>query len=99
MTIATNNDTSVRLAVNWGEVKFLCAYPKQFKNSNLFLGDDFIKLRVYLNKKQTCEFLGIDNNTLDKWIRIYNFPVIRIDGIVRFDIEDIKDFMNTFKTI
>ncbi|MBO0424819.1 helix-turn-helix domain-containing protein [Enterococcus faecium] len=52
-----------------------------------------------MNKKQTCEFLGIDNNTLDKWIRIYNFPVIRIDGIVRFDIKDIKDFMNTFKTI
>ncbi|XIO35667.1 helix-turn-helix domain-containing protein [Enterococcus faecium] len=69
------------------------------KISSTFLGDDFIKLRVYLNKKQTCEFLGIDNNTLDKWIRIYNFPVIRIDGIVRFDIEDIKDFMNTFKTI
>ncbi len=45
------------------------------------------------------EFLGIDNNTIDKWIRIYNFPVIRIDGIVRFDIKDIKDFMNTFKTI
>ena len=65
----------------------------------IILGDDFIKSRVYLNKKQTCELLGIDNNTLDKWIRIYNFPVIRIDGIVRFDIKDIKDFMNTFKTI
>ena len=65
----------------------------------IILGDDFIKSRVYLNKKQTYEFLGIDNNTIDKWIRIYNFPVIRIYGIVRFDIKDIKDFMNTFKTI
>ncbi|EMW5477806.1 helix-turn-helix domain-containing protein [Enterococcus faecalis] len=54
---------------------------------------------VYLNKKQTCEFLGIDNNTLDKWIRIYNFPVIKIDGIIRFDVEDIKSFMDTFKKI
>ncbi|WP_230203918.1 hypothetical protein, partial [Enterococcus faecium] len=35
MTIAVNNDTSVRLAVNWGEVKFLCAYPKRFKNFKL----------------------------------------------------------------
>ncbi|AQY30160.1 TPA: helix-turn-helix domain-containing protein [Enterococcus faecium] len=50
-----------------------------------------------MNKKQTCAFLGIDNNTLDKWIRIYNFPVIRVGGVVRFDVEDIKDFMNTFK--
>ncbi|HGL3078570.1 TPA: helix-turn-helix domain-containing protein [Enterococcus faecium] len=98
MTIAANNDTSVRLAVNWGEVKFLCASPKQFKNFiTTILGDDFIESRVYLNKKQTCAFLGIDNNTLDKWIRIYNFPVIRVGGVVRFDVEDIKDFMNTFK--
>ncbi|OOL64404.1 hypothetical protein B1P88_14550 [Enterococcus faecium] len=52
-----------------------------------------------MNKKQACEFLGIDNNTLDKWIRVYNFPVIKIDGVVRFDVEDIKDFMNTFKKI
>jgi hypothetical protein len=28
MTMTVNNDTSVRLAVNWGEVKFLCALPK-----------------------------------------------------------------------
>ncbi|WP_255307271.1 helix-turn-helix domain-containing protein, partial [Enterococcus faecium] len=59
--------------------------------------DDLIKSKAYLNKKQACEFLGIDNNTLDKWIRVYNFPVIKIDGVVRFDVEDIKDFMNTFK--
>ncbi|MEB8146481.1 DNA-binding protein [Enterococcus faecalis] len=41
----------------------------------------------------------MDNNTLDKWIRIYNFPVIKIDGIIRFDVEDIKSFMDTFKKI
>ncbi|EGO2698448.1 DNA-binding protein [Enterococcus faecalis] len=58
-----------------------------------------MKSKAYFNKKQTCEFLGIDNNTLDKWIRVYNFPVIKIDGVVRFDVEDIKVFMNTFKKI
>ncbi|EGO9169471.1 DNA-binding protein, partial [Enterococcus faecalis] len=26
-------------------------------------------------------------------------PVIKIDGVVRFDVEDIKVFMNTFKKI
>jgi len=37
MTIAVDNDTSVRLTVNWGEVKFLCAYPRQFKNFSSFI--------------------------------------------------------------
>lgn len=73
--------------------------PKVIQKFIHFFGDDFIKSKVYLNKKQTCEFLGIDNNTLDKWIRVYNFPVIKIDGIVRFNIEDINDFMDTFKKL
>ena len=59
----------------------------------------FIKAKIYLNKKQTCDLLGIDNNTLDKWIKQYHFPVIRINGVLRFDIEDIVEFMNTFKTL
>ena len=54
---------------------------------------------TYLNKKQTCTFLGIDNNTLDKWIKLYNFPHVRIDGVIRFDVADIKEFMDTFKCL
>lgn len=52
---------------------------------------------TYLNKKKTCELLGIDNNTLDKWIKEKNFPVIRIGGVMRFEISDIKDFMDSHK--
>jgi predicted site-specific integrase-resolvase len=59
----------------------------------------FIKAKIYLNKKQTCDLLVIDNNTLDKWIKQYHFPVIRINGVRRFDIEDIVEFMNAFKTL
>lgn len=55
--------------------------------------------QIYLNKKQTCAFLGVDNNTLDKWIKQYNFPMIKIDGVIRFEIEDIKEFMNSFKIL
>ncbi|HAP3026899.1 MAG: helix-turn-helix domain-containing protein [Enterococcus sp.] len=58
-----------------------------------------METRTYLNKKQTCTFLGIDNNTLDKWIKIYNFPHVRIDGVIRFDVADIKEFMDTFKCL
>lgn len=53
----------------------------------------------YLNKKQTCEFLKIDNNTLDKWIKQHKFPIIRIDKVIRFEVEDIKEFMNSFKIL
>lgn len=53
--------------------------------------------KTYLNKKQTCNFLGIDNNTLDKWIKEKNFPSIRIGGILRFEVSDIKEFMDQYK--
>jgi hypothetical protein len=47
MTMTENNDTSVRLAVNWGEVKFLCALPKAIqKSTRLKIGgnqSNFIK--------------------------------------------------------
>lgn len=59
----------------------------------------FMETRLYLNKKQTCAFLGVDNNTLDKWIKQYHFPMIKIDGVIRFEVEDIKEFMDTFKIL
>ena len=38
----------------------------------------------FLNKQQTCMYLGISNNTLDSWIK-KGLPVIRIGKTVRFD--------------
>jgi len=38
----------------------------------------------YLAKKDTCKYLKISNNTLDKWI-IQGLPVLQINGILRFD--------------
>lgn len=38
----------------------------------------------YMNKKQTCSYLQISNNTLDHWID-RGLPVIKINGVVRFD--------------
>lgn len=37
----------------------------------------------FMNKQQTCDYLGISNNTLDSWIR-KGLPVIRIGKTVRF---------------
>lgn len=38
----------------------------------------------YLAKKETCKYLKISNNTLDKWI-LQGLPVLRISGVLRFD--------------
>ncbi|AYQ23769.1 helix-turn-helix domain-containing protein [Enterococcus avium] len=38
----------------------------------------------YLAKKEACKYLKISNNTLDKWI-LQGFPVLRINGVLRFD--------------
>ncbi|MDH6363481.1 putative DNA-binding transcriptional regulator AlpA [Enterococcus sp. PF1-24] len=38
----------------------------------------------YMNKKQTCHYLQISNNTLDSWIK-QGLPLIKINGSTRFD--------------
>ncbi|EMF0555270.1 helix-turn-helix transcriptional regulator [Enterococcus faecium] len=38
----------------------------------------------YMNKKQTCNYLKVSNNTLDGWIKD-GLPLIQIHGSNRFD--------------
>lgn len=44
----------------------------------------FVSEERYLSKKETCKYLKISNNTLDNWIS-QGLPVLRINGILRFD--------------
>ena len=46
----------------------------------------------FLNKQQTCIYLGISNNTLDSWIQ-KGLPTIRIGKTVRFDKNEINRWM------
>ncbi|MDN5027098.1 helix-turn-helix domain-containing protein [Streptococcus sp. SPS1] len=46
----------------------------------------------FLNKQQTCDYLGISNNTLDSWIQ-KGFPIIRIGKTVRFDKKEINRWL------
>lgn len=46
----------------------------------------------YMNKKQTCTYLQISNNTLDKWIQS-GLPKISIHGSNRFDRMAIDDWL------
>ena len=38
----------------------------------------------YMNKKQTCNYLQVSNNTLDNWIA-QGLPLLKIGGSTRFD--------------
>lgn len=42
------------------------------------------KNQRYMNKKQTCNYLQISNNTLDSWIK-QGLPKITISGSTRYD--------------
>lgn len=48
----------------------------------------------YLNKQQTCDYLGISNNTLDSWIQ-KELPSIKIGKTIRFHKESIDRWLNS----
>ena len=49
-----------------------------------------------MNKKQTCAYLNISNNTLDHWIQ-QGLPVIRIGKSIRFDRKTIDSWLTTLE--
>lgn len=46
----------------------------------------------FLNKQQTCNYLGISNNTLDNWIK-KGLPIIRVGKTVRFDKTEVNRWL------
>ncbi len=46
--------------------------------------DQTLQQYRYMNKKQTCSYLQVSNNTLDNWIK-EGLPTIQIHGSNRFD--------------
>lgn len=47
----------------------------------------------YLNKKQTCQYLSVSNNTLNNWIK-NGLPTITINESKRFDKVAIDTWLN-----
>ena len=47
----------------------------------------------YLNKQQTCDYLGISNNTLDSWIQ-KGLPSIKIGKTIRFHKDAVVSWLN-----
>ncbi|MFT8673101.1 helix-turn-helix domain-containing protein [Leuconostoc mesenteroides] len=48
----------------------------------------------YMNKQQTCEYLQISNNTLDKWIA-NGLPNFSIGKVRRFERQSIDNWLST----
>ena len=46
----------------------------------------------FLNKQQTCHYLGISNNTLDSWIK-KGLPHIKVGKTIRFDKAEINRWL------
>lgn len=53
--------------------------------------------KKYLNKHDTCEYLNISMSTLNKWIRQEDFPFIRVEGVYRFKIDEIEQWIEGHK--
>lgn len=81
------------------EIKFSDESIKVFQTQLMSLiSNEISKLehnkQRYMNKKQTCIYLQISNNTLDSWIKS-GLPVIRINGVIRFDSLEIDNWLST----
>lgn len=81
------------------EIKFSAEQIKAFQMQiTSMISKEISKLdnskQRYMNKKQTCTYLQIANNTLDDWIKM-GLPVIRINSVMRFDSLEIDNWLST----
>lgn len=53
--------------------------------------------RDYLKKQEACDYLGITNNTLDKYIRQRGLKVSIIEGSVFISKKEIARFMSQYE--
>ena len=56
------------------------------------MGNSIDGKKRYMNKKETCLYINISNNTLDSWIKS-GFPVIKKDGVTRFDVFAVDEWL------
>jgi len=47
---------------------------------------------MLLKTKDICDILGIDRNTLYRWMRNDDFPKIRVGGTWRFELDKVKEW-------
>lgn len=53
---------------------------------------------LYMNTKQTCEYLNVSYNTFKSWLRTNtDFPRSVVNGVTRFNRDDVTEYMRKCK--
>ena len=47
----------------------------------------------FMNVPEVSQYLGFKDRTIRKWVRLGMIPFIKINGGIRFDIEDIEQWL------
>ena len=50
-----------------------------------------------INIKELSKFLGVSVNTLYAWVNQHKIPFVKCNGIIRFDMKDIEDWIEENK--
>lgn len=53
--------------------------------------------RRYLNVSEVAEYLGLSQSSIRKWIRTGQIPFRRMNGAIRFDLEEIHQWVGAVK--
>lgn len=91
------HDNTEELADKLGE-ELLAYLNSSLKTQAHQLAAKMARSQGYMNKAEACKYCGITNNTFDKWLAL-GLQRIHIDGIIRFDKQDLDSFMKEHKRI
>ncbi|MGI6154394.1 MAG: helix-turn-helix domain-containing protein [Enterococcus lemanii] len=76
---------TLNITLNDEQTKMLQqGFSALISNEMIKMENNIGKEQRYMNKSETCNYLGLSNNTLDQWIG-RGLPVIKINGVIRFD--------------
>lgn len=56
-----------------------------------------IQAHRLLSIGEMADFLGVKVNTLYSWVHIRKIPYIKVGRLVKFDLQEVKDWLKNFK--
>lgn len=51
----------------------------------------------YMTQQEASKYLHVSPGTFNKWQRIYNIPVVQIEGVKRYKRTSLDNFMDTIE--
>ena len=99
-TAAANNNLVVTLTTNDLKELVESAVNEALSGLNDFSEQKspYITKR-YLNKRDICEYMGVSQSTLQKWLRRGDFPCVRVEGVYRFRVDEVEKWIEDHRGI